>query len=257
MARKRPEAGKRLHGLKAELEERLSTAIGALRDAAQAAMLVVTGILMLLFAVPGLPGVPALAVWPFIQACFGTILLIAGSWNWRAIRHRIDDSRHALDARLSDVEKGADSERHVGRLIGATLRRTAVAHGLPPRTIPGQAPGDIDHLVAMPAGLRVVETKTDRIPNKRYRRELDRIAENVLAVRKWANTQHVEGWLVFNGWSHPKPPGRTGWSSKHTMKIRVFKDADQLARELDGLQEQKRCVRQAVVDLVWELDREE
>ena len=80
--------------------------------------------------------------------------------------------------------KGAASERNVGQAIERAIAAPgcAVAH-----TVTGlTGSGDADHLVATPAGLWVVETKTGRIPRKRFPRVLHGLARKVKAAREWA-----------------------------------------------------------------------
>ena len=80
--------------------------------------------------------------------------------------------------------KDADAERHIGQVIEYAL---AVPHCAAAHSVTGlTAGGDIDHLVATPAGLRVVETKAGRVPPKRFRPVLARMALHAKAVRDWA-----------------------------------------------------------------------
>lgn len=53
--------------------------------------------------------------------------------------------------------------------------------------------GDIDHLVATPMALWVVETKVRAVSKDRFRAVLDRIARNVHAVEAWAPGVPVRG----------------------------------------------------------------
>lgn len=80
--------------------------------------------------------------------------------------------------------KGAASERNVGQAIERAIAAPgcAVAH-----TVTGlTGSGDIDHLVATPAGLWVVETKARRVPRNRFPRVLNGLARKVKAAREWA-----------------------------------------------------------------------
>ena len=80
--------------------------------------------------------------------------------------------------------KGADSEQNIGQAIerAITAPRCAVAH-----TVTGlTGSGDVDHLVATPAGLWVVETKAGRVPRNRFPRVLNGLARKVKAAREWA-----------------------------------------------------------------------
>ena len=99
--------------------------------------------------------------------------------------------------RLDNLEKGQLAETQVGNAIdyAVTAPGCAVAHD-----VRGIAKvGNIDHIVATPKRIWVVETKSSRIPKKEFNRALKRIAANVKAVRKWARLQtEVRGCLVIN-----------------------------------------------------------
>jgi len=93
--------------------------------------------------------------------------------------------------------KGADSERNVGQVIeyAITAPHCAVAHSVTELT----GAGDIDHLVATPVGLWVVETKHRRLPRKMFLRTLSTIARKVKEVRAWAPPDTpVRGCLVLD-----------------------------------------------------------
>lgn len=130
--------------------------------------------------------------------------------------------------RLSDMRKGARAEETIGQAIEYTLTRDgcAVAHSVEEIA----RVGDIDHLVATPKGLWVIETKSGRVPQSKFPETLRRIAANVETVREWAppGTQ-VTGCLVFAN-ELEKPPISTGKSGKET--IRIFGKYKNLTREL-------------------------
>ena len=89
--------------------------------------------------------------------------------------------------------------------------------------------GDIDHLVATPRGLWVIETKHGRVPRPEFQETLRRIALNVQAVRDWAPRMRVTGCLVFAS-VHGNPPKPTyEWG---TETIRCFESATSLMREV-------------------------
>lgn len=129
--------------------------------------------------------------------------------------------------RLPDIGKGARAEETVGQAIeyALTRERCAVAHNV--EEIAGV--GDIDHLVATPRGLWVIETKHGRLPRSYFLETLRRIALNVEAVREWAPGMRVTGCLVFatDGGNPPKPTYAWG---KET--IRCFGSAAALMREV-------------------------
>ncbi len=96
---------------------------------------------------------------------------------------------------LSNLERGIDAEYRVGQVVDYALvpRNCAVAHGV----VDIAAEGDIDHLVATPQALWVVETKVRAVPKKQFPAVLDRIARNVHAVEAWASGVPVRGCLVL------------------------------------------------------------
>ncbi|MCY3754819.1 MAG: nuclease-related domain-containing protein [Alphaproteobacteria bacterium] len=99
--------------------------------------------------------------------------------------------------RIAGWLKGADSERKVGQEIERALTAPgcAVAHSVTELT----AAGDIDHLVATPAGLWVVEVKHRRVPRKRFPKILAGIARKVKEARAWAPPDTpVRGCLVLD-----------------------------------------------------------
>ena len=124
--------------------------------------------------------------------------------------------------RLEDVKQGARSEEKVGEAIEYALMRNncAVAHGVTEIA----RPGDIDHLVATPRGLWVVETKS----GGSVRRHLKRIVKNVEAVREWA-PPGVTGVLVFSG---DVPANVKSAYERGAETIRCFPDVQALTRHL-------------------------
>lgn len=128
---------------------------------------------------------------------------------------------------LSDMRKGARAEETVGQAIEYALTRDAcaVAHHVEEIA----RIGDIDHLVATPHGLWVIETKAGRVPKPEFAETLRRIAANVQGVREWAPDTRVTGCLVFADEQRrrPKPTFEHG---KET--IRTFPSRTALMREL-------------------------
>ncbi len=115
---------------------------------------------------------PVWISWVGILVMLGLLALLLLAWR-------------SLDrGSIAKWQKGADSERNVGQAIERAIAAPgcAVAH-----TVTGlTGSGDIDHLVATPAGLWVVETKTGRVPRKQFPRVLHGLARKVKAVREWA-----------------------------------------------------------------------
>ena len=92
--------------------------------------------------------------------------------------------------------KGAEAEESVGQALeySISMPGCGIAHSV--MELPGA--GDIDHLVATPAGLWVVETKAGRVPRNRFPRALERVVVSMRAVREWAAAgTPVRGCLVI------------------------------------------------------------
>ncbi|MCY4345129.1 MAG: nuclease-related domain-containing protein [Gammaproteobacteria bacterium] len=131
--------------------------------------------------------------------------------------------------RVRDMRRGARAEEKIGQAIEYALTRDtcAVAHHVEEKDI--ARVGDIDHLVATPDGLWVIETKHGRVPKPQFRETLRRIAANVEGVRKWAPGVQVTGCLVFAS-KQDKPPAKTFKLGKDT--IMAFDGAEALMRKL-------------------------
>ena len=98
--------------------------------------------------------------------------------------------------RLKRWEKGEDAEVRTGHAIeyAVTAPDCAVAHSVTEIA----RVGDIDHLVATPVRLWVIETKYRRVPPKQFPKVLQRLAANTTAVRAWAPAgTPVRGCLVL------------------------------------------------------------
>lgn len=153
--------------------------------------------------------------------------------------------------RVGDMRKGARAEEAIGQAIEYALNRDAcaVAHHVEDRGI--ARVGDIDHLVATPDGLWVVETKHGRILRSEFAETLRRIAVNVGSVRKWAPGVRVTGCLVFASeqGKRPKPAYEHG-----NETIRVFADRQALMREL-GQEVGRKGGSPKLARRVWELGR--
>ncbi|MDE0453523.1 MAG: nuclease-related domain-containing protein [Gammaproteobacteria bacterium] len=130
--------------------------------------------------------------------------------------------------RLADMRKGARAEERVGQAVEYALtgEGCAVAHH-----VEGEIAkiGDIDHLVATPRGLWVIETKHGRVPEREFPETLRRIALNVAGVRNWAPGIQVTGCLVFATEPEKRPKSTFDRGSE---KIRCFASPESLMREL-------------------------
>lgn len=88
------------------------------------------------------------------------------------------------EGRYSRLEKGEDAEVRAGQAIGyaITAPNCAVAHSV----MKVARVGDIDHLVATPVRVWVIETKYRKVPTKKFPEVLQRLADNSKGVREWA-----------------------------------------------------------------------
>ena len=125
------------------------------------------------------------------------------------------------------MKKGAYAEETIGQVIeyALTRERCAVAHDVEEVA----SVGNIDHLVATPRGLWVIETKSGLVPKAQFPETLRRIAFNVKAVRDWAPGMRVTGCLVF--FNEPKPPPKPTYESG-AETIKCFANPTSLMREL-------------------------
>ena len=111
------------------------------------------------------------------SVAFGIAVLVVAAAFWLVFR--------TLErGRLGRLEKGEDAEVRAGQIIehALTAPGCAVAHSVTDIA----RVGDIDHLVATPVCLWVIETKYKKVPPERFQEVLRRIANNTAAVRKWA-----------------------------------------------------------------------
>lgn len=106
------------------------------------------------------------------------------------------------DRKTKQWLKASDTERVVGdtldvALITGTSKYCAVAHNV---SVTGETRRNIDHLVATPGKCWVVETRHEWMPKWRFKKALQRIAENVAAIRhdpRWPSSTEIKGCLVF------------------------------------------------------------
>ena len=127
--------------------------------------------------------------------------------------------------RFRRLLKGAAAERFVGRLSerATAARGCAIAHAVTQIA----DVGDIDHLLATPGCLWVVETKYRAVPNGVVAEVLRRISLNVEAVRRWAPPGvPVRGCLVLA--TAGAPPRKRLYEGG---RVEVF-DPGSLARRL-------------------------
>jgi len=87
---------------------------------------------------------------------------------------------------LENLKKGLDAETRVGQVIerAITAEHCAVAHSVTESAI--AQVGDVDHIVATPKAVWVIETKYKAVPPNRLSDTVNRIGDNMGAVREWA-----------------------------------------------------------------------
>ena len=150
------------------------------------------------------------------------LVLIPGAATLGATLHEL-----AKGWRLPHMRRGVRAEERVGQAIeyALTRERCAVAHNVQHIA----KVGDIDHLVATPHGLWVIETKHGRLPSSHFQETLRRIALNVKGIRDWAPGMRVTGCLVFAGEQNTSSKPTYEWGAE---KIRCFGNATELMREV-------------------------
>ena len=117
---------------------------------------------------------------------------------------------------LKNLEKGAAAEVRVGQAIETALmaENCAIAHSV---TAIAKV-GDIDHLVATPVAVWVIETKYRKVPRRTFPAVLGRIAANMEAVRRWApGGTEVRGCLVLPYESSVRRRNYTSGSERITV----------------------------------------
>ena len=150
--------------------------------------------------------------------------------------------------RLGDMRKGAHSEERIGAAIEDALTQPscAVAHGV----MDIAREGDIDHLIATPRRIWVVESKYGRLPQREFAKTLRRIVVNVNAVSEWQPNVEVVGCLVFGGDSKVEAGSRY---TRDGRQILCFKDPKSLAQQLRMEAGEERTVPEGVARKVWSL----
>ena len=158
--------------------------------------------------------------------------------------------RPAFRWNLDNLRKGEVAETRVGQIVeyAITAENCAVAHAVTEIA----AVGDIDHLVATPAAVWVIETKYKRVPEKSFPEVLRRIAANMATVRHWlpAGTP-VRGCLVLASESEIK---RRRYAHGHEQ-ITVYTQ-DSLVRFMREIREEARgrqSLHEHVAKDIWKL----
>ena len=110
--------------------------------------------------------------------------------------------------------RGLEAERQIGDLIDHAVaqRGCAVAHDVK-EALGGR--GNVDHVVMTPAGIWVVETKSDWLSKRRFRPALRQVAENVSRVRSHLEASlPVRGALVIADRSNDSLEARYDWNGE-------------------------------------------
>ena len=150
---------------------------------------------------------------------------------------------------LDNLRKGSDAEDHVGQTIeyAITAENCAVAHSVTEIA----KVGDIDHIVATPVAIWVIETKYQRVPSKSFPEVLSRIAANTDAVRQWAPAgTSVRGCLVL---AYATEIKRRNYF--HDKEKIVAYTPDMLMRDMRREARENRRVDEQVSKNIWKLGR--
>lgn len=179
--------------------------------------------------------------WPRTAVVVCTVLLVLGGFWWAA--------RSIERTRLDRLEKGEHAGTYAGQVIdhAVTTPGCAVAH-----SVTGIARvGEIDHLVATPVRLWVIETKRRHVPRDERPEVLRRIAESTSAVWKWAPPgTPVRACLVLATGSEPNRK-----TYDYGNEPVVVHTPESLARELKAEASKERVIDERVAADVWKLAR--
>lgn len=159
---------------------------------------------------------------------------------------------------FENLKKGVDAETRVGNIIeyAITAESCAVAHSVTEIA----KVGDIDHIVATPVAIWVIETKYKAVPPNKLNEVLNRIATNVDAVRQWApGSPPVRGCLVlaYEETEFKKKIFEGNKKNGGIEKITVY-TRDSLAtfrREMREEARGRRSLDQQIAKRVWKLGR--
>lgn len=151
---------------------------------------------------------------------------------------------------LDNLKKGVDAETRVGQIIeyAITAENCAVAHSVTEIA----KVGDIDHIVATPVAVWVIETKYKKVPKRSFPEVLRRIAANMDAVRQWAPAgTTVRGCLVLAYETELK--GRDYRKGKETITVYTADSLDKLMRQMRREAREKRSLDERTTKDIWEL----
>lgn len=149
---------------------------------------------------------------------------------------------------LDNLEKGFDAETRVGQAIEYAITRDGCAFAHTVTTI--AKVGDIDHIVATPMRLWVVETKYTYVPKGQFPKALSRIAANTRAVRRWApEGTPVRGCLVI-AYEQDFDPEYDWFGEKISAHT-----PDSLVQTLRSEAREKQSIDKGIARDVWKLGR--
>ena len=150
--------------------------------------------------------------------------------------------------------RGLEAERQVGDLIehGVAQRGCAFAHDVK-EALGGR--GNVDHVVMTPAGIWVVETKSDWLSKRRFRPALRQVAENARRVRRHLETSlPVRGVLVIADRSNDSLEAEYDWNGEPVKAFGAKTFWNLLRREREHDHALGRSSETARVErLVWNL----
>ena len=151
---------------------------------------------------------------------------------------------------FDNMGKGLDAETRVGQIIeyAITARDCAVAHSVTEIA----KVGDIDHIVATPGGIWVIETKYRRVPKEVFPEVLSRIAANTEAVREWAPAgTHVRGCLVLAYETEKAKKSRS--HGKEKIAVYTQESLPTFMRELRKEARGRRSLDEQIMKDIWKL----
>ena len=150
--------------------------------------------------------------------------------------------------------RGLEAERQIGDLIDHAVaqRGCAVAHDVK-EALGGR--GNVDHVVMTPAGIWVVETKSDWLSKRRFRPALRQVAENVGRVRSHLETcLPVRGALVIADRSSDSLEAQYDWNGEAVQAFGVKNFWRVLSKEREQAGADVRSSEMARVErAVWNL----
>ena len=158
-------------------------------------------------------------------------------------------SRSIERTRLGRLGKGEEGATDAGQAIEYAIAVPGCAIA---RSVTGIArASEIDHLVATPLRLWVIETKYPKVPREHLPEVLRQIAENTSAVWEWVPPgTPVRGCLVL---AKGAPPSRKTYDyGKEPVVVHTLAS---LARELKAEAGMERMIDERVVAEVWNLGR--